>query len=175
MEFFPLEMKLNVKNVILLMLIISNQNLCAQTDIRMGPCATITGFGFIINGLAFYSNDSNYYKSLSPIKFCEHSRNIYYLEGLQLTEKTFLKIGFKQKDIIKNSLVFTIQGKNNNLNCFDTINLYVKLSIPIKLNGAILKMEEKEGLSKNLEIEKINSISRKKIFKGGILEITTME
>ncbi len=142
---------------------------------KRDPCGEVTGHLYIINGNIFYPKTQTDNKPQSEIKFCDGNKHIYYLEGLQLTEKKFLEIGIKRKDIIKKKSVYVYQYKNNDTtNCVEFINLFISVSIPIILNGVELKGDEREKKLRNLTTEKIVSIVRKKSFGRCIIEIKTM-
>lgn len=162
--------------ILIILIIFFNQVFSQSTESnKRGPCGEVTEHLYIINGNIFYPKTQVDNKPQSEIKFCDGYKHIYYLEGLQLTENDFLKIGLKRKDIIEKKSEYAYQYRNNDtMNCVEFINLFVMVSIPIKLNGMELRGDEREKKLRSFTAGKIVSIVRKKTFGKGIIEIKTM-
>ncbi len=136
-------------------------------------CGTPTGMIYAVNGNIFSPKNPGSNKSQFEIKFCDGSKHIYYLEGLQLVENKFLEIGIKRKDILEKKSVFTYQYKNHDTtSCVEFINLFVSVSIPIRLNGMELKDDEKESVLNKIRPEQLVTIKRvSSFFRKDFIEI----
>ncbi len=138
-------------------------------------CGTFVTNSYFINGTVFYPKTQVNNRLDSKISLCDNYKHIFYLEGLPLTEKQFIEIGIKHKDFLKNKSEYTYEYNNNDtMACVKFIHLFVRLSIPIKLNGLELKDDEREKILRDLTIEKITTIIRRSGLKKRRIEITTI-
>jgi hypothetical protein len=118
------------------------------------------------------NNNSNKVDSL--VQYCEYKRIKYYLEGLEVSKKTFLDLNIKPKDLAKNGATYNYQYKNEDTTaCVEFLNLNLKTTVQVKLNGMELNEDEKQNKLRNLTEENLSIIFRKKCFGRSIIEITT--
>jgi hypothetical protein len=176
MEFLFLEIRKQVVRVFILTLLQISVciHIYAQTE-PIGSCATYISKVYIVKGTIFNPRTPAENKPYA-IKYCDTYDRIYYLEGLKLSEKKYFEIGIKRNDFIKNKLEFANEYKNNDTtSCVELIDLFVSVSIPIKLNGKELNCEDREKILKNIPSGELFRIRRKKPFLGkAVIEIATM-
>lgn len=160
-----------VTTLILFLVIFSQLN--AQN--KRGPCGSNIQHVQVLNGIIFIPKNPQSNKSEEEIQFCRDYVNIYNIDGLELSEKLFLDLHLKQKDVIESKTYYSYGYKNNDtLNCIETLDLFVSLNISIKLNGIELKPDEKEIALKKIQTGQLNAIkSIRKVFGKVTIEITT--
>ncbi len=141
---------------------------------QLEPCGDNIKQMLIVNGLVF--NQRTKLDSINNIqtKFCDSIPHIYFLEGLELSERQFLDIGIKAKDCIQENLVYEFaNNQNDSVKCIDTIYLFVSLAIPIHLNGKELTQIKKTNYLQDIKIQSSSIRIRRKFIKKAILEIIT--
>ncbi len=102
----------------------------------------------------------------SLIVFCSGAKKYYYLEGIELSENTFLNLKFKQLEIIKENSGYNYLFQNNDTtNCISSVRFFISTTVPIYLNG--VKLNESDKTTKLKELireEKIKVQIRRPLF-----------
>lgn len=140
---------------------------------KLCPCSNESSFIYPLGGVLFFPMSKAENKPDSILTFCVEKKRVYFLEGLEVPETAFLKLGLKQKDIINDKACYFYTYRNQDTtDCIEQANLYLSVNIPIKLNGLELQ-ETKKGL-KQIAPEQLLTVTRVKSFFGkGFIEITT--
>ncbi len=155
------------KYIFIIQVIFFNQLYSQTIGNNIKICSDTIEYVYVLDGFVFSPKTLTDNKNFAIVKFCDSCNNIFYLEGLKLTENEFLKIGLKSKDVSKEKLKYSYQYENNNTtNCVKSIIFFIHLDIPLVLNGKVLNNDEKEKKLRNLLIKDIYSIQRKRSFCG---------
>ncbi len=138
---------------------INAQNL--KTPVNIDPIYTIAynKFGFFPK-----NKESNIYFDL--IKNSNNIRYIYFINGLELSEEVFLKLKLNQRDVHDDEVYYTLNFRNDDNKCIESINLYINLGIPIWLNGEKLKSNLYDYYLSEIKSEQLVSIKCKQNLFG---------
>ncbi len=149
--------------------------LASQLYAQNVHCGTNIQTVIVLNKIIFIPQNMQNYNPNEKIQFCKDCVNNYYLEGLKLSEKLFLQLHLRQRDIIECKTYYSYDYKNNDTSkCIQSLNLFISLKISIKLNGIELKPDEKETALKKIHKDQLYTIKSKRNFFGrATIEITT--
>jgi len=145
----------------------------APTTNYRGPCGTDIQHGIILNRFIFYPNSIESNKPESSINFCNYSKNVFFLNGLELSEAIFIELNLKQKksDSATYSYRYII---NDTTNCVECVDFFINIKTPFILNGLELEEAKKEFILRQIKPEQLVSIIYKRSFyRESVIEIIT--
>lgn len=143
-----------------------------KTNYR-GPCGSNIQYGIILNRFIFYPNSIESNKPESSITFCNFSKNVFFLNGLELSEAIFIELNLKQKK--RDSATYSYRYKNNDTTkCVECVDFFINLKIPYILNGIQIEEDKKEFVLRQIKPDQLASIIYKRsLFHKGFIEIKT--
>ena len=136
----------------------------------------ITGFVIALNRIIFIAKISHHNIRNFKFNLCWNIKNIYYLEGMELSEDFFFNLNLRQKNVVDSLTYVSFDYRNKDtLNCIETEYFFITLKIPIILNGIKLKPEEKKDVLSKIRKEDLQTVRTNRNFwgKNKAVEITT--
>ncbi len=130
---------------------------------------------YVSGGLIFSPASKLENKPESIINFCKTTKLLYFLNGLQLPEKTFYNLGLKSKDVFNGEGKYSfIYKKNDTTKCIKYIKMSITSILPIYLNGIKLGESDYSPKLSHINSDDIVSVKRKSsLFGKAKIEIIT--
>lgn len=147
----------------------------AQTKNIRGHNIDTTYYVYVIGKISFFPSTEVFNKPDSLLFFCKTFKRLFFLNGLQLSEFDFIKIGLRREDILngRGEYLFYYDDRDST-KCIQYAKMMVISAILFEING--IEIKESESYSKLSIIKQcdiINIVRKKSFLKKSKIKITT--
>ncbi len=164
-----------MKNYITLLLLLGIYKTYSQVrdTLNIRQHSIETSYVYTYEGVFFFPKKDLDNTPDSTISFCENHSSLFIVRGLELSERQFLELGLKSRDIDEDNC-FYVYRRDDLKSCVGKTIFDVSLDIPIEYNSLKVESTHQKEKLKNIDIEKVKLLKIKRcLFRKDKLVINT--